>query len=81
MQIYGKLIDGEPEVLKSFIRVNGTDIFTTDETIIIGNGYKPIIYSEPETREGFYASSFVWAETDTEIIQEWQYTEITESDV
>ena len=74
--MYAKIINGEPEPLKSFIRVNGNDIFTTDENLIMANGYKPIQYIEPETREGYFVSGFTWIETDTEIVQEWIYKEI-----
>lgn len=74
--MYCKLVNGQIQILKMPIDIGAEQIFTNDEEIIRSYGYKPIRYTNPEEREGFYASGFSWDETDTEIAQEWQYTEI-----
>lgn len=73
---YAKFINNEIEYLQMPICTDTENIFTTDDNVIKSCDYKPVLYTQPEEREGFYCTGFEWTETDTEIVQKWQYTEI-----
>ncbi len=69
---YGKIINGNLELLKMPLMENNKDIFTNDKNIILQNGYKPVEYSEPEQKEGFLpVCSFI--EKEDKILQVWNY--------
>lgn len=73
MKDYGKLIDGNLINFKQPIRTSDGDIFTNDQGIITQYGYKKIVYTEPpEAPEGYYPEP-KWTETDTQIVQEWEF--------
>ena len=76
---YGKLINGVFEPFTGrYIRHNGRVYSNPTETTLRALGYKPLSESErPEDREGYYISA-VYTETDTQIIQEYNYIELSE---
>ena len=68
--MFGKLINNELKILKMPLKIDGKDVFTNDEKIILENGYKPIKYTAPEEKDGFYPVA-KYEETETEILQKW----------
>lgn len=74
--MYGKLVNGELRGAPRPIRTENGDVFTTDPTLLLHYGYKPIIMAEYPSDGKYYTDS--WAETETEITQIW--TEVQQSD-
>lgn len=75
--MYAKLIDGNLKRYKPPIKADGKDIYTNDKEILLQYGWKEVVNTEPEEREGFYPSAY-YEETETEIIQRWEYIPIPE---
>lgn len=76
---YGKLINGVfVPFVGRYIRHNGWIYSNPTEATLLKCGYKPLITAErPEEQEGYYISPN-YAETDTEIIQSYDYIEMPE---
>ncbi len=74
---YGKIINGAFEPFTGgYIRHDGRVYTNLSETTLIRLGYKPLIEAEqPEEQEGYYITP-VYTETDTEIVQSYEYKEI-----
>lgn len=72
---FGKLENGRLIHFKNPIRTETKDIFTNDPVLLLQYGWKEIVYTEPEEREGFYPVSH-WEETETKIIETWTYESI-----
>ena len=79
MRKFGKLNDQIITYFRNPLRVDGKDIFTNDPELLLQYGWKEVIFTNPEEREGYYPVSH-WEETDTQIIQTWTYEPI-ESEV
>lgn len=78
---YGKIIDGELKIHGPQFPIqneNGSITVTSSSELLIANGFKKIIYTIPEPKEGYIESYFEWIETDTEIVQTWSYEPIAE---
>lgn len=69
---YGKLINGEMQFVPNPIRINDTDVFTTDPTPY---GYKPITYPTQPSAAGYMAVPDGWEENENEIIRKWKLVE------
>lgn len=67
---YAKIIDGKLEYWTGHVIEDGKDIFSNDPEAY---GYKPVIYRQPEEREGYIAVFDGWEETETEIHPKWKY--------
>lgn len=67
---YGKIENRKLKILKMPLKIDGKDVFTTNESIIKENGYKPIEFTEPIEKDGFYPVA-TYEETETEILQKW----------
>lgn len=76
---YGKLTNGTFKPFTGrYIRHNGRVYSNPTEATLRALGYKPLTKAErPEEREGCYISA-VYTETDTEIIQSYEYVEMPE---
>ncbi len=76
---YGKIVNGAFEPFSGgHIHYNGRVYTNLSETTLIRLGYKPLIEAEPpEEREGYYITP-VYAETDSGIVQSYEYREIEE---
>ena len=72
---FGKLENGRLIRFKNPLRVDGKDIFTNDPVLLLAYGWKEVIFTNPEEREGYYHVQH-WEETDTQIIQVWTYEPI-----
>ena len=74
---YGKLINGTFEPFTGhYIRHNGWIYTNPTEKTLMELGYKPLKESErPDEQEGYYIAA-VYTETDTEIIQSYEYIEM-----
>lgn len=74
---FGKLVNGEFKAFTGdYIRHNGRVYVNPTETTLRQLGYKPLTTAEyPEDREGYYITA-VYTETDTEIVQSYEYVEI-----
>lgn len=72
---FGKLDNGRLIRFRNPLRTDGKDIFTNDPVLLLRYGWKEIVYTEPEEREGFYPVRN-WDETDTQIIETWTYEPI-----
>lgn len=80
MGIFGKLINGKLEVLdwrKIFV-VDGASVHSRDPEFLLSQGYKQIIYTSPEPKEGYVADNYTWEETETQLIQKWNHVEVIE---
>lgn len=80
-QKLAKLIDGTlmyHGVNNPILLDNGKTLLTTDENVMRLHGYKEVVYTEPLPEEGYIVGDFVWEETETQIIQRWNYIEYTE---
>lgn len=74
--MYAKIENGELRGVPRPIKTENGDVFTTDPSIYLANGYKPIILTEYPSDGKSYIDS--WAETETEITQVW--TELPQTD-
>lgn len=72
---FGKLENGRLIRFKNPLRTETKDIFTNDPVLLLLYGWKEIVYTAPEEREGYYPVAH-WEETDTQIIQTWTYEPI-----
>ena len=68
---YGKITNEQLKFLKQPIHSENGELFTNDESILFGYGYKKIVYTDPPEAEGFYPEP-KWEETETEIVQVWE---------
>ena len=80
---YAKLAGGYPEYLRLPVELQspliingvthpvGAHLSTNDDAAIKELGYKPVTRTVMPTREGYYYTE-TWAETETEIVQEWK---------
>lgn len=78
--MYCKIINGQLTRYKPPIKADGKDIYTNDPTILLEYGWKEVVFTDPEQREGYYAEPF-YTETETQIIQRWTYEPIPEPEV
>lgn len=67
---YAKIIDGKLDYWRGHITEGGKDIFTNDATTY---GYKPLIDTEIEQKDGYIAVFDGYEETETEIRRKWRY--------
>lgn len=75
--LYGKLVNGELRGAPRPLKTADGDVFTTDPTVYLANGYKPIILTDaPDIAGKTYTAS--WEETDSAITEVW--TEVIYSD-
>jgi hypothetical protein len=74
--MYAKLIEGQIIPMHQPLKIGGKDTFTNDPAVILSQGYKPVIFTDPPAQEGFYATS-AWAETEDAITQVWTLHEAT----
>jgi len=73
---YAKLIEGELVFAPNPILVDCNYIGNPLGEIYEGEGYKPVRYTSPgEAPDGSYWVE-TWAETETEIVQQWEATEL-----
>lgn len=73
--MFGKLIDGNIQYFKPPLRTETEDIYTNDAELLLSHGWKEVVYTEPpEEREGYTPAPY-WTETETQIVQAWEYVE------
>lgn len=75
--MFAKLINENLKIYKPPIKADGKDIYTNDKSVLLQYGWKEVVNTETEEREGFYPSAY-YEETETEIIQKWEYIPIPE---
>ena len=76
--MYAKIIDRYTiQRFKPPIKAEGQDIYTNDPAILLEYGWKELITSTPEQREGYYPKAY-YTETETQINQNWEYIPIEE---
>lgn len=68
--MYAKMIDSQLIPLRQPLSIAGRDTYTNDPAIILAQGWKPVVFTDPPEQEGHYATS-EWAETDNAITQVW----------
>lgn len=74
---FGHLLNGKVVLAKSPIVYEGRTYFTADPAVMLSLGEKEVVYTAaPAADKGKYKS--VWRETDTQLIQEWEFAEYTE---
>ena len=74
---FGKLENGKPTYFKNPVFAPSEHIFTNDKDILLQYGFKEIVYTDHEEREGYYPIAH-WEETETQIAQNWSYEPIAE---
>lgn len=74
--MYAKLKDGKlTEINPKKISYQGRTVFNPSPETLVQAGWKPVIYTDAPVTEGYSASPY-WTETDTQIVQEWEQTEL-----
>ena len=74
---FGHLDNGKVVYAQSPIVNEGRIYYTSDPEIMLTLGYKEVVYtSKPTATGGKYTPT--WTETDTQIIQEWEFEAYTE---
>ena len=68
---YAKLIDGHISYSPNPIYIDPWWIGNPTPEMLIAEGYKPVIYTEPPTVEPGYAAVPGWTENALEIVQVW----------
>lgn len=79
--MFAKLSEGALRWAPNPIKINNTWIGNPTPEILITQGYKQVILSnppEPITETGWW--DMVWTETETEILQDWTWRELEESE-
>lgn len=72
---FGKLENGRLIRFKNPLRTEDKDIFTNDPELLLQYGWKEVVNTTPEERQGYYPVQH-WEETDTQILQTWTYEPI-----
>ena len=68
---YAKLINGQIHYAPRKLRLETVTVYNPTPEMLIAEGYKPVIYTDPpETQPGFIAVPG-WEETAGEIVQVW----------
>lgn len=73
--MYAKLIEGQLIPMHQPLKIGGKDTFTNDDAVILSQGYRPVIFSDPPVQDGFTAVS-AWRDDTDAITQVWTLTEI-----
>ena len=74
---FGHLVNGRVVIAKLPIEYEGRTYFTSDPEVMLSIGEKEVIYSTaPTSDSGIYTP--VWTETETQLIQKWEFTTYTE---
>lgn len=74
--MYAKLIDGQLVPMHQPLKIGGKDTFTNDPAVMLSQGFKPVVFTDPPTQDGYYAIS-EWVDTGDAITQVWALTEVT----
>ena len=69
--MYGKLIDGNLILAPRKLTVGEYVVYNPTPEMLIAEGYKPVIYTDPPTVEPGYAAVPGWEENVLEIVQVW----------
>lgn len=72
---YAKLINGEIYCAPNPIRARGCIIGNPPAELLIGEGYKPVNFTEPPEVEPGYIAVPGWEESEEEILQTWTVME------
>ncbi len=73
---YAKLTDDGLEFASNpLISADDMQHFNPFAEQMIQEGYKPVIYTEPDTPTGYVAMCY-WIEEEDSIVQAWQYRKI-----
>lgn len=72
---YAKLIDGFIRVAPNPIYIDPYWVGNPTGEMLIGEGYKPVQYTDPGEAPSGYAWSETWSETETAIVQGWELVE------
>lgn len=74
---FGQLVNGRVKYAKFPIVCGGRTYYTSDPELMLSFGYKEVVQSIPPTsKSGVY--KLKWVETDTQIVQEWEFEAYTE---
>ena len=77
---YAKLINGKPRYAPNPIVIGDNRISNPTPEMLTGEGYKPVIFTDPPETEPGYRAVESWTETEREIVQGWTVEEVTELD-
>lgn len=69
---FGKLENDNLTIFRPPLVADGKHISTNDPVLLLQYGWKEVVYTNPEEREGYYPISH-WEETETQIIEAWDY--------
>lgn len=75
---YGKLQNGELKIHGVDFPIHNEDntvTITGDVELLTLHGFKEVVYVEPEQIDNYIVSNYHWEETETQIIQKWNYIE------
>ena len=73
---YAKLIDGQIVYAPRKLPVGEYVIYNPTPEMLIAEGYKPVVYTEPPTVEPGYVAVPGWEENVLEIVQTWTVEQV-----
>lgn len=76
---YAKLVNGEPAFAPRKLCSGNNFVYNPTDEMLIAQGYKPVVFTEPPVMETGYVSVSGWLETADDIVQSW--TVEPESDI
>ena len=68
---YAKLIDGAIVYAPRKLRLETVTVYNPTPEMLIAEGYKPVVYTEPPETQPGYVAAPGWEETTDEIVQVW----------
>ena len=68
---YAKLIDGQIQFATRKLTVGEYTVYNPTPEMLIAEGYKPVVYTEPPTVEPGFVAVPGWEERENEIVQIW----------
>ena len=74
--MYAKLINGNLQPAPNPIYIDPYWVGNPTPEMLIAEGYKPVIYTEPPTVEPGYAAVPGWEENVLEIVQTWRVEQV-----
>ena len=73
---YAKLIDGNLVYAPRKLTVGDYTVYNPTPDMLIAEGYKPVVYTEPPQTEPGYVAVPSWTENVLEIVQVWTVEQV-----
>ena len=73
---YAKLVNGEPAFAPRKLCSGNNFVYNPTDEMLIAQGYKPVVFTEPPQTDPGYTAVPGWAETAEEIVRTWTVEEV-----